>query len=355
MRTLAIALALASGAAAALAQDRQDVKGDAGDVVTALESLYERAGDLAAPSVVAVKVDREPEAEKSFPRSPLNPFGGSMLTGGVFARRPKDAWCTGTIVEPDGLIVTTHFNVSGKVKGIRVRLHDGREFPAAMAGYDADYDVALLKIEAGKLPVLKKARVDELRVGETLLALGRGPDGRGLTVNPGILSAPSRMNGRTIQTDAKLNYGNVGGPLVDGQGRLVAITCKVDTKYAADRGQNSGVGFAVPHDRLGDRLPDLKAGKNVAESRRPFLGIESKVDSVVEGVELEKVQPGGAAEKAGLKAGDVVVEFDGKAVKTFDELRTAILRKSAGDRVKVKAKRGEEVMDFDCVLGWRPD
>lgn len=362
MRSLACAVAILLAAAssdsgaflAALAQDRQEVKSSAGDVIGALETLYEKAGEAAAPSVVALKVDREPEPEKSAPRPFANPFG-SMMTGGVFARRPQNAWCTGTVIEADGHILTTHFNVSGKVKGILVRLADGREFPASLVGFNGKYDLALLKIEAEGLPVLKPSRLQDLKVGDTLVALGRAPDGKALTVNPGILSAPSRMEGRGVQTDAKLNYGNVGGPLVDPQGRLVALTCKVDTKYAADRGQNSGVGFAVTHDRLAEILPDLKAGRNVAESRRAFLGIEANTQSSVEGVELQAVRPGTAAEKAGLKVGDIIVEFDGKPVKTFEELRGSILRKNAGDRVKVKVKRGESQLELDCELGWMPD
>jgi len=162
------------------------------------------------------------------------------------------------------------------------------------------------------------------------------------------------MSGKGIQIDAKLNYGNVGGPVVDHEGRLVAVSCKVDVKYASVYGQNSGVGFAITHDRFTSLLADLKAGKNEAESRRPFLGIQFDQKSTKEGVELESVQPGGAAEKAGIKAKDVIVEFDGKKIAVFDDLRETILRKSPGDKVKVKVLRGEEAIEFDCTLGWAP-
>jgi len=303
--------------------------------------------------VVAIKVDREPEAAPK--AAPVPGLRGRFGMPGedVFARRPA-AWCSGVIVEPDGVILTTWFNVSGKVKSVKVQLHDGRELDAKILGYNGTYDLAAIKVEAEGLPTLKPARLDDLKAGHPLVALGRAPNGKSLTVNPGIVSAASRMSGKGIQLDAKLNYGNVGGPVVDHEGRLVAVSCKVDVKYASVYGQNSGVGFAITHDRFTALLADLKAGKSEAEPRRPFLGIQADTKSTKEGVELESVQAGGAAEKAGIKARDVIVEFDGKKIGAFDELRESIMRKSAGDKVKVKVVRGEETIEFDCTLGWAP-
>ena len=142
--------------------------------------------------------------------------------------------------------------------------------------------------------------------------------------------------------------------MVDLDGRLLAVSCKVDVKYAPIYGQNSGVGFAITHDRFSNILADLKAGKNEAEARRPFLGIQFDQKSTKEGVELESVQAGGAAEKAGIKARDVIVEFDGRKIGAFDDLRESILRKAPGDKVKVKVQRGEDEMEFECTLGWAP-
>lgn len=326
------------------------------DVVAILEESYQKAAALAAPWVVAIKVDREPEPPKPAP-APATPRTGPFgnLPRGpedVFAKRPADAWCSGTVVEADGHIVTTHFNVSGKVKSIKVLLPDGRELEAKLLAYNGTHDLALLKVEAEGLAVPRKADLAELRAGTPVLALGRAPDGRALTANPGIVSAASRLGGRGVQTDAKLNFGNVGGPLVDLEGRLVAVTCKVDTKFSSQRGQNSGVGYAIVCDRLPEIVKELKAGRTVAESRRPMLGIVYDQKSTKKGVELDRVQAGGAAEKAGIKPRDVIVEFDGKPITYFDELRAAILRRAPGDAVKVKIQRGEELLDFECVLGW---
>jgi putative serine protease PepD len=346
LRTLVLALAL-SGTALS-----QEIKSE--DAVTTMESCYSRCMDKAGPSVVAIKVRREAEAAPK----PANPPGLRGRFGvpleDVFAKRPTSAVCSGVIVEADGVILTTYFNVSGKIKSIKVLLPDGRELDAEILGYNGTYDLAALKVDAKELPVLKPARLDEIKAGQPLVALGRAPDGKGLTVNPGIVSAASRMSGKGIQLDAKLNYGNVGGPVVDLEGRLIAVSCKVDVKYASAYGQNSGVGFAITHDRFTNLLADLKAGKNEAEPRRPFLGIQFDQKSTKEGVELESVQAGGAAEKAGIKPRDIIVEFDGRKITVFEDLRESILRKSAGDKVKVKVVRGEETLEFDCTLGWAP-
>ena len=341
LRTLAVVFAL-SGVAAA-----QQIKSD--DLVTTLESAYEKASAKAGPSVVAIKVDREPEAKPPAPGG-RGRFG---MPEDVFAKRPA-GWCSGLIVESSGTILTTWFNVSGKVRSIKVMLPDGRELDAQILGYNGTYDLAALKVEAEGLPTLKQTKLEDLKAGQPLVALGRAPDGKGLTVNPGIVSAASRLAGKGIQIDAKLNYGNVGGPVVDLEGRLVAVSCKVDVKYASVYGQNSGVGFAITHDRFSNILADLKAGKNEAEVRRPFLGIQYDQKSTKAGVELESVQAGGAAEKAGIKAHDVIVEFDGRKIGVFDDLRESILRKSPGDKVKVKVLRGEDEMEFECTLGWAP-
>jgi S1-C subfamily serine protease len=323
------------------------------DTVTEMESAYQKAAQKAAGAVVAIRVDREPEVEKT--KTPTIPGFrrgfGMQPPEDVFARRPA-AWCSGVIVEPTGTILTTYFNVSGKVKSVKVMLPDGRELDAKILGYHGAYDLAALKVEAEGLPTLARARTDELKAGHPVIALGRAPDGKGLTVNPGIVSAASRMSGRGLQLDAKLNYGNVGGPVVDLEGRLVAVSCKVDVKYSSVYGQNSGVGFAITHDKFSTILADLKAGKNEMEIKRPLLGIVWLQTSTKEGVEVESITAGHAAEKAGIKPKDVIVEFDGKKLITFDDLKESIMKRTPGDKVKVKVLRGAEEMEFECTLGW---
>lgn len=340
-------------ALAALLAAPQEI-GKPEDPLAAMEAALLRAVEKASPAVVAIKVEREPDPPKPSAEAPRRglrglPFGGMQ---DVFAERPKGAWCSGVVAEADGVILTTHFNVSGKVRSIKVLLPDGRELDARILGFNGGYDLAALKVEAKGLATLARAPVESLKTGHPVIALGRAPDGKGTTANPGIVSAASRLGGRGIQLDAKLNYGNVGGPVVDLEGRLVAVSCKVDVKFSSTRGQNSGVGYAITHDRLPEILKELKEGRSVAESRRPLLGIVFNQKSAKKGVELESVQPGGAAEKAGIKAGDVIVEFDATPITYFDELRAAIARKSPGEKVHVKILRGEEALAFDCELGW---
>jgi serine protease Do len=345
LRTLALLFALGGMAVA------QEIR--TSDVVTELEVAYQKAADKAAAAVVAIKVDREPEVAEKPRTMPIPGMrrGFGLPPEDVFAKRPV-AWCSGVVIEPSGIILTTYFNVSGKVKSIKVLLSDGREVEAKMLGFHGGYDLAAIKVEAEGLPTLKKAPVDELKAGNSVVALGRAPDGKGLTVNPGIVSAASRMSGRGLQLDSKLNYGNVGGPVVDLQGRIVGVSCKVDVKYSGVYGQNSGVGFAITYDKFSAILADLKAGKNEMEIKRPLLGIVWNQTSTKEGVEIESITPGHAAEKAGIKPKDVIVEFDGRKLVTFDDLRETIMKKAPGDKVKVKVHRGEEELEFECTLGW---
>ena len=344
LRTLVMALALGGAAAA------QEIRTP--DLVTEMESAYQKAAQKAAGSVVAIKVDRDPEADKSksIPIPGMRRFG-MQPPEDVFAKRPV-AVCSGVVVEANGTILTTYFNVSGKVKSVKVLLPDGRELDAKILGYHGAYDLAALKVEAEGLPTLARARVEDLKAGHPVIALGRAPDGKSLTVNPGIVSAASRMSGRGLQLDAKLNYGNVGGPVVDLEGRLVAVSCKVDVKYASVYGQNSGVGFAITHEKFSNILADLKAGKNEMEIKRPLLGIVWNQTSTKEGVEIESITPGHAAEKAGIKPKDVIVEFDGRKLITFDDLKECIMKKTPGDKVLVKVLRGAEEIEFECTLGW---
>jgi S1-C subfamily serine protease len=162
-------------------------------------------------------------------------------------------------------------------------------------------------------------------------------------LNPGIVSAPARLQGKGLQMDSRMNYGNVGGPLVDLEGRFVGVTCKVDVKFAASFGQNSGVSFAVTWDKLNELLPDLKNGAKVRGTGAPFLGVQwnQNVDEP-DGVPIESVVPGGSAEAGGLKPGDVILEFGGTRVKSFDDLREIINKKSVGDKVKIRFRRGED-------------
>jgi serine protease Do len=362
--------------AAARAQD-EDAK-----ILKAFESRWQKAADKAASVVVSIKVEREETRE---PKAAGRPVNNPMTDGGVFKKPPdkvtyvcdedaveeaaagkcgkceKDlrkavrSTCTGTILEADGVIATSYFNMLGKITKLTVTTEGGKEYDAKLLGYNAGADLAVLKINAKNLPVLPLADVGKLKTGMNVVVLGRAPDGRALTLNEGILSAPQRNMGFHWQFDALTNYGNVGGPLVDTDGKLIGISCKIDVKSSGSVGQNSGISFACPLDQMAKILPDLKLGKSTVNTGKPFMGIMADVEAnEVDGVKLRDIVKGGGAERAGLKAGDVVLEFDGVATKVFDDLRGMIEKKAIGDQFRVKVRRGEEEFEFTGTLGERP-
>jgi len=331
--------------AAAWVQDPVDSPADKPKLVEELESMAQRAADRAGKFVVSVRIDREKEP------APPTPTGQNRPS--VFRTRPT-APVSGTLISGDGLILTSQFNVSGKVKKVEVDL-DGKTYEAQIVGYNGTLDVALLKIEAEGLPAPAFGDLTALNVGDPVYALGRAPDGKGLTLDPGVVSAKDRYGNRCIQHDGSANFGNAGGPLVDAEGRIVGITCKISTGRGDRFGQNSGISFAARWDKIEAFLPQLKTGAKVETEQRPFLGVENDPEYRGKGAAIARAQPGGAAEKSGMKDGDVVISFDGKAIETWNDLTVAIRARKPGDKVKVKVKRGEEELEFDIELGSAAD
>lgn len=339
---LAVAALLIGAASAARAQAEETLR--------AFEGRFTRAIDEASKAVVSIKVDRE--VDDATKPAPIR----GLFSGMAFAARPN-APVTGFIIEADGWIATTYFNIQGKLKehGLEVTLPDGTIHEAKVLGWNIGADIALLKIEATGLPTLKMADPSEFRAGDFVVAVGRDPGGRGVTANPGILSAAGRHNGRSVQVDARLNYGNVGGPLVDLDGRIVGMTCRVNMATAGDRGQNSGVGYVMVGAKMVEELPKLKRGDRVkGGGGRPYLGVKGATDYEGEGAKLEDVLSGGAALKAGLLKGDIIVEMGGVKIEKFDDLRGEILKRKIGDTVKIKVRRGEETLEFELPLGENP-
>jgi len=329
--------------AATLALVLQDpVPTSSNDLPGDLEGIHATLLETVGRAVVAIRVDREPE----------KPAAGAEA-GGLFAKRPDAAPCSGLIVDPTGFIVTSWFNVEGSVRKITVALADGTEHEAKLLGYDGPLDVALLKIQGKGLPTLPYAKVADLEHGEPVFVVARAPGGQGLCLNPGVLSARERFAGKMVQTDARTNFGNVGGPLVDRRGRVIGVTCKVSTRNAATYGQNSGVSFAAVWEKIAEAMPRLKQGARLTTERRPFLGVTYDSESTDQGVRILDVQPGTSADKAGIKPGDRILEFGGETVKSPADLLRLINKLKIGESVKAKIKRGEQVLELDIKLGER--
>lgn len=260
---------------------------------------------------------------------------------------------TGVIVSDDGYILTNNHVVEGADE-VNVTLSDEREFRADLVGTDEPTDLAVLKIEAKDLVAAKLGDSGELETGDWVLAIG-SPFGLDQTVTAGIVSATGRANVGIadyedfIQTDAAINPGNSGGPLVNLKGEVVGI----NTAIASRTGGNMGVGFAIPADMAESVMRDLI---DYGHMERGYLGamIQDLDDGLAasfgyegtKGVLIGDVAPDGPAAKAGLKSGDIVVEFNGRRVDDANELRHVVAATEPGAGVKIRVFRdgGEETL-----------
>ncbi len=343
MRTV-VAFALIIGALPARAQDPL-----AEEMAKALQSVRDSVGK----SVVAIEVIRgeDPDGETG---------SGQAGVHQDYYNRPAGP-VTGTIFSADGFILTTAFNVSGEVKRITVTTSDGRKFEAKRLGADRKLDIALLKIEAKDLPLLKRSKPGDAHVGDFVCVVGRGPDPSVATVNQGILTALGRWSGTGIQTDAEVNYGNVGGPLVTLGGELIGITSHIHPRDPW--GQSSGVAFASKTAEIDKVLEDLKKGKDIAKPvQGPWIGVLlGEPRAGAEGVPVDQILPNSPAEEAGLDSGDVIAAVDGKSVKSVDELKAAIAKRRIGDEVELTLRRLKrdgktwEVKKLKIKLGENPN
>jgi serine protease Do len=276
-------------------------------------------------------------------------FFGDNLPGGEQQRRfrtpRQNGLGSGVIVSEDGYILTNN-HVVENADEIKVALNDEREFTAKVVGRDDKSDVAVLKVDAKDLPYLHLANSDTLEVGDVVLAIGN-PFGVGQTVTMGIVSATGRGNigldyEDFIQTDAAINPGNSGGPLIDAEGRLVGI----NTAIISRSGGNQGIGFAIPVNLARSVMESLvKDGRVV----RGFMGVNIQDVTPTlakefdlkdnDGALVADVTPGGPAEKAGLKAGDIITKFNGKPVRDSRHLKLHVAQISPNTKVPVEVLR----------------
>jgi putative serine protease PepD len=273
---------------------------------------------------------------------------------------------SGFIIDSSGFILTNNHVVEQAAlsKGrILVTLNNGEEFESKIIGRDASYDLAILKILATGLPALQFGNSDEVAVGDSVIAIG-SPLGLSGTVTLGIISAKDRAvtaggsAGETsfinaLQTDAAINPGNSGGPLINTAGAVIGVNSAIATLSGASSAQagSIGLGFAIPINqarKTADQL--IKTGK----ASYPVIGVLIDMNFAGPGAKVtasnDAVVAGGPAQKAGIKSGDVIIEFGGKSINTPDELIVAIRSKNIGDRVEVKFKRGSSTRTTTIVL-----
>ncbi|HSJ14720.1 MAG TPA: trypsin-like peptidase domain-containing protein [Longimicrobiales bacterium] len=337
------------------------------DTATAfrLSSTFRAASERALPAVVFISVTAPPGrvARGNFEvPEELRPFFdqfGFTLPDSM-AVPPQQGSGSGFIIDAQGHIMTNH-HVVGNATRILVRLLDGREYEARLVGSDANTDVALIRIDplpGETLPVSVLGDSDELRVGDWVLALGN-PLGFDFTVTAGIVSAKGRqlVSRETaleayIQTDAAINRGNSGGPLVDLYGRVVAMNTAISGPTFV------GYGFAVPIGLARRVVEDLQRYGFV---RRPRIGVYvqdvTAVDAEVyglrevRGAEITAVQPGEAGAEAGLRAGDVVLAIDAQPIRNRIDFTERLARRQPGDRVQLTVWRDRAERQVAVRLG----
>ncbi len=272
--------------------------------------------------------------------------------------RTVNSMGSGFVIDGSGLIVTNNHVVEG-AEGIEVRFQDSTILKAELVGRDPKTDLAVLRVKPDKpLPTVGFGDSDRLRIGEWVMAIGN-PFGLGGSVSLGIVSARNRdINAGPyddfIQTDAAINKGNSGGPLFDLQGNVVGI----NTAIFSPSGGSVGIGFSVPSNTAKGVIAQLiKYG----ETRRGWLGvkIQSVTDDIAESMGLTKprgaliadVTKTGPAEKAGIQAGDVVIEFDGKPVTQMRDLPRIVAETEIGKRVQVRILRKGKELGVTAEVG----
>jgi len=336
--------------------------------VKMLNDQFVNVASAVTPSVVSisVKTDRKGVSMRGMPQDFFRFFGPDMGTpeGDEEMTFPEsEAGGSGVIVTADGYVVTNnHVVENAKEGGITVTTTDQKQYKAKLVGRDPLTDLAVLRIDGRFSPAHLAQRTD-IRIGELVVAVG-SPLGLKSTITTGIVSAMGRsigivgtneMNSQRnrysaenfIQTDAAINPGNSGGGLFNINGSLVGI----NTAIASQSGVNAGYGFAIPIDMVRSVVLDLIDDGKI---ERGYIGVEiTSVDEAtakavglakVAGVSVNKIVKGGAAEAAGIEAGDVILDVDGKTVKTSSDLQNEIVLRRAGDKVNLKIWRdGREI------------
>jgi len=350
----------------ALAQDQGSIA-----ALRQMGKAFASIAEKASPAVVAIKAEQT--VAQQYYGNDESPFGspyGDEFFDFFFRRSPRQraprtpqrkqmttAQGSGFIISPDGYILTNNHLV-GDAEKVIVEVVDGRKFTAQKIGTDEDSDVAVVKIDANDLKYLEMADSDTLEVGEWVLAIGN-PLGLSHTVTAGIVSAKGRSGfglatlENFIQTDAAINFGNSGGPLINLDGEVVGINAAI-----VGASGNIGIGFAIPINMAKHIYEQLKSGGKI---ERGFLGVRPQdmdpdyakafglKDS--KGVLIPEVEEGSAAEKAGIKHNDVILEFNGQPVESANDLRNRIAMLKPGTKVPIVIWRDGKQKTVTVELG----
>ena len=304
---------------------------------TSLTELYKNA----APAVVDITVDTTTSSG----------FGG----GFGFGTQQATAEGSGFEIDTSGHIVTNQHVVAG-ANSITVRFQDGTTAKATLVGADPSTDVAVIKVDvpAAQLHPLTFGNSANVQVGQPVAAIG-SPFGLPESLTSGVVSAldrtitaPNNFSiAGAIQTDAPLNHGNSGGPLLNASGEVVGVNAQIDS----ESGGSDGVGFAIPSNMVKSVADTIISGGKVQHA---YLGVTVGDASSGQGAAIETVKSGTPAADAGLQAGDVVTAIDGQPVTNSDDLTAKISAHQPGDKVTLTVTRNGATKTIDVTLGTRP-
>ncbi len=301
-----------------------------------------------SPGVVDITVTVGDTSSQGGGLSPFAPGGSQGQAEG-----------TGYVYDKSGNIVTAEHVVSGATK-ISVRFKNGKTAVATVVGTDPSSDTAVIKVSvpASQLTPLVLADSSAVEPGEGVVAIG-SPFGYSESITAGIVSAVDRTiqapNGysisNTIQTDAAINHGNSGGPLIDATGKVIGTNVQIAVGNQGGASANAGVGFAVPSNTVKAVADALIAGKDVQHA---YLGVSVGDNASGSGALIGSVRAGSPASAAGLKAGDVVTAIDGAPIAGSNDLTAAVGEHAPGDTIKLTVKRDGSTLQLDAELGKRP-
>lgn len=324
-------------------------------------SSYADVVTKVAPAVVTIHSSRRVRQPQQYPFMD-DPFFRQFF-GNPQSQQPSErlrqGLGSGVIIDANGYIVTNHHVIDG-AEQIKVDLYDNRSLDAKLVGADPPSDLAVLKVEASNLPVLTLGDSDRMRVGDVVLALGN-PLGVGQTVTMGIISAKGRQTGLSngsfedfLQTDAPINQGNSGGALVSTNSELIGINSQI----LSTSGGSIGLGFAIPSNMARTVVEQLI---NSGRVRRGQLGVTAlKIPSeeatrmgVTQGpgVVVYQVQSGSGADRAGLRAGDVITALNGEQVSEPNTFRNKIASTPPGTEITLTVKRDGREQQVRATLG----
>jgi serine protease Do len=318
-----------------------------------------------------VNVSTKQKVQVSTADNPLMQLFGDQNGGGGSDGQPVtregQSLGSGFIISPDGYVVTNAHVVNAaargaKVESITITLANRKEYVARLVGSDTSSDLALLKVDAVNLPYVKFGDSQAARVGDWVIAIGN-PFGLGGTVTAGIISALHRVTGqggaydRFIQTDAAINKGNSGGPMFDLNGNVIGINSQI---YSPSEG-SVGIGFAIPAEAAKPIIDTMMKGGKI---QRGYLGVgRQPIDEDIaaslglpkdKGELIGRVEPGQAADKAGIKQGDVILAVNGKEVNPDETLSFLIANLAPGSTARLSVIRDGKPLTINAIVGTRP-